>query len=159
MLTVGRSAWDLFGTQRSKLKQQRKKRAVLVVRVSIGAVLCLPGTGGVFCGGVFCGGVFCGGVFVVVFLWWCFCCWCFSGGVFVMFLLSVLLWWCFCCRCFCGGVFVVVWLWFCCDAFLNIVVDIMLLRSGIAGQLSILRVAVNSLFIWWSTNSLLYIRH
>ena len=70
--------------------------------------------------------------FVMVFLWWCFCCRCFSGGVFVMvFLLSVLLWWCFCCRCFCGGC-----VCFCCDTFLNIVVDIMLLRSGIAGQLS-----------------------
>ena len=30
----------------------------------------------------------------------------------------------------------VVWLCFCCDTFLNIVVDIMLLWSGIAGQLS-----------------------
>ena len=36
----------------------------------------------------------------------------------------------------CGGVFVVVWLCFCCDTCLSIDVDIMLLWSGIAGQLS-----------------------
>ena len=49
----------------------------------------------------------------------------------------------------------VVFLWcFCCDTFLSIDIDIMLLWSGIAGRYHLLRVAVNSLFIWWSINSL-----
>ena len=61
----------------------------------------------------------------------------------------------FLCRCFfCGGVFVVVWWCFCCDTFLCIDIDIMLLRSGIAGRYHLLIVAVNSLFMWWSINSL-----
>ena len=85
---------------------------------------------------------------MVVFLWWRFFCWCFCGAVFVVGVFVVMFLWCFCGGvfvlvflrwCFCGGVFVVgvfvvVWLCFCCDTFLNIVVDIMLLWSGIAGQ-------------------------
>ena len=117
----------------------------------------------VVCVVVFLWWCLCGGVCAVVFLWWCFCggvCvvflwWCFCGGIFVVgvFVVGVcvvvFVWWCLC-----GGVFVVVFLWWgcccccCCflsgfafyratknDAFLSINVDILLLWSGIAGQL------------------------
>ena len=95
--------------------------------------------------------------FVVVFLWWCF-------FVVVFFCGGVFLWWCF--LCFCGGVFFV-------GVFCG-GVGVLLLRyiskyrrtlipcccgQGLLVSYHLLRVAVNSLFIWWSTNSQLYKRH
>ena len=48
----------------------------------------------------------------------------------------------------------VVWLCFCCDTFLHIVVDIMLLWSGIAGQLSFTKTLVGCFNIGDETTQL-----